>query len=181
MISILSVSVDDLSKRNLKDENLCQWTKSFDLILNIVLNEIPKQRKTNSATCVSFYFTCLRGGSSCPRRRNGRSEEPQSDLHYVQKGGDYPFVLERSTSQELVNQRQQSLQPQERRGRGSNISTETEARVRQTFRLHTDSGQHKQSTKSCTDIWTRCDRAWQGQNFLFLCWLWGTEGFLLPD
>lgn len=66
------------------------------------------------------------GGSLCPGVLNERSYEPQNLFHYVQKGGDLPVVLEGSARQELVNHRQQSLQPPERRGRRSNISMSRE-------------------------------------------------------
>lgn len=93
---------------------LCEWeTKA-------------KKARQSASICVNLYLTCVSGGSLCPRWRNERSYEPQSVFHQVQKGGDFPVIFEGFAGQELVDQGQQSLQPQERRSRGRNMSFSTE-------------------------------------------------------
>lgn len=58
---------------------------------------------------MNFSLTCVNGGYICPWGLYEGSYQPQGVLHNVQKGGDFPVIIEGSTGQELVNQGQQPL------------------------------------------------------------------------
>lgn len=119
----------------------------------------------NVFVCTDCLCTCVSGGSRCPGGLNESRCEFQNVLHQVQKGGDFPVIVEGSAGQELVDQRQQSLQPQEeRRVGGRNISMsrekqETEsARGRHSGCIPPQVKINSLHSCACADMFTPCDK-----------------------
>lgn len=74
--------------------SLCEWQIKAEI--------------TDKST-IRFYLTCVSGGAFHPGALHKCCCKRQSILHHVQKGGDFPVILEDSTGQESVDHRQQSL------------------------------------------------------------------------